>query len=181
MSQTFSRVRCAPRGAARTARRDTDLREISAQSIGSTSLDLAHPTICGHYPEVRALLAKASSVVGKMASEDRPMPPADSFRRHLQPTPPEDSLGIHENTSQLVPESPPGLLRRETARPVEARALVVLITRISGFVHPPRCQAMRTLREHSAGGSMHSSSQVSTQPVRQPEPVKSIETLGRRI
>jgi hypothetical protein len=115
-----------------------DLREVPVQSVGRASLDLAHPTICGHYPEICALLAKVPTVVGKMASEDRPMPPTDSLRRHLQPTPPEDSLGIHENTCQLVAESTPGVLRRQTARPVEARALVVLISQVPGFVHRPR-------------------------------------------
>src|SRR5580704_18843686 len=71
--------------------RGADLREILAQSVGRASLDLAHTTVRCHHSEVRGLLAKVPAVVREMAGEDRPMPPADSLRRHLQPAPPEGS------------------------------------------------------------------------------------------
>lgn len=64
-----------------------------------------------------------------MAGKDRPVPPADALRIHLQPTPPECSLGVHKNTHQFVAESPPGILRREAVCLVEAGVLVVAVAR----------------------------------------------------
>ena len=73
----------------------------------------------------------------EVAGEDRTVQPPDVLSVHLQSTSPERSLGVHENTSQLVAESVPSVLRREAVGLVEARVLVVAITRTPRFVHPP--------------------------------------------
>jgi len=92
--------------------RCTNLREILAQDVGWAALDLTHPTTIRHYTEERPLSTEAPAIVREVAGEDRPMPPADALRVHLQSTSPEHSLGVQKNTAQLVPERPPSLLRR---------------------------------------------------------------------
>lgn len=116
----------------------THLSEITEQGVGCSALDLAHPATIRHHTEERALSTEAPAIAREVASEDRPMPPANALSIHLQPTPPECSLGVHKDTSQFVAESPPGVLRREAVCLVEARVLVVAVARVSRFVHRPR-------------------------------------------
>jgi hypothetical protein len=118
--------------------RGAHLREITYQGVRCSALDLAHPATIRHHPEERALSTEAPAIVWEVAGEDRPMPPTNALSIQFQPTPPERSLGVHKNTPQFVAESIPGVLRREAVGLVEARVLVVAVTRVPRFVHRPR-------------------------------------------
>jgi hypothetical protein len=118
--------------------RGTYLREIAEQRVGWAALDLPQPATIRHHTEERALSTEAPAIVRELAGEDRPMPPANALSIQLQPNPPERSLGVHEDTPQLFAERLPGVLWREAACPVEARVLVVAVTRMPRFVHRPR-------------------------------------------
>jgi hypothetical protein len=63
-----------------TIERAAEYLKILAQSLRRTPLELAHPTISRHYPKKRALLTEASAIMGKVAREDRAVPPAYALR-----------------------------------------------------------------------------------------------------